>query len=326
MYDLISIGDTTTDMFMLLSEQEIRVRDENNDGVTDLIMDFGTKIPIEKLTRIVAVGNAANNAIGASRLGLSAALYTALGEDRDADETREVFKAEGVSLEYVVTTPGTKTNFSAVINVGAERTILVFHEHRQYHLQDNMQGAGWVYYTSLGQGHEELNRQIVEYCQRTGTKLAYQPGSHQLRTGLEVVKPIIAAADFVVMNKEEAQGLTGRFGVECPELVGAFLEMGAKCVAVTDGPKGSFASDGDGVWFCDIYDIEVIERTGCGDAWATGFLSARHKGLAVKEAMEWGTVNAAGKLRFIGAREGLLREQEVRDWIAGRPEFGAVKG
>lgn len=325
MYDLISIGDTTTDVFMLLSEQEIRVRDENADGVEDLIMDFGTKIPIEKLTRIVAVGNAANNAIGASRLGLKTALYTSLGEDRDADETREVFVKEGVSLDYVVTTPGTKTNFSAVINVGAERTILVYHEHRQYHLPVDLAGAGWVYYTSLGKGHEELNNEIIEYCGRTGTKLAYQPGSHQLRTGLEVVRPIIQKADFVVMNKEEAQALTGRFGAECPELVNAFLEMGAKTVAVTDGPKGSFASDGDGVWFCDIYDIEVVERTGCGDAWATGFLGARHKGLSVKEAMEWGTVNAAGKLRFIGAREGLLGEEEVRKWIVEREGFGAVK-
>lgn len=326
-FDMITIGDNTIDVFMELSKEDIRVVDTNADGIEDLVMDFGTKIPVQKLTRLAAVGNAANNANGSARLGLRTALYSHFGNDADSDETKAEFAKEGVSDKYYVTEEGKKSNFSAVINVGAERTILVYHTKWNYKLPENMEGAGWIYYTSVGHGYEEtgLDDQILEYCERTGTKLAYQPGSHQLRMGLEYNKKLIPRCDFIVMNREEAAALLGKpRETGCEVMVRDFLGMGAKISAVTDGPAGSHAGDGSGVWFQDIYDIEVIERTGCGDSYATGFIAAIHKGLGVQEAMKWGTVNAAGVLRFIGAHEGLLHEEELKEWLSRKPEFGPV--
>jgi ribokinase len=322
MYDVISIGDLMLDVFMQMSESEVTV--DRTGEIQKLIMEFGTKLPVEKLTWIAAVGNAPNNANGSARLGLKTAIYTIVGDDHEGEESKKIFVQEGVGLDYVVTDVGTKTNFSVVLNVGAERTILVYHEHRTYNLP-NMEPAKWVYYTSVGKGHEILHTQIPEYCDRTGAKFAFQPGSHQLREKLEILKPLIARSDFLIMNKEEAEALLGKMA-DCPALVEEFLNLGAKMVAVTDGPKGSFAATQDReVWFQDIYDIEVVERTGCGDAYATGFLAAIVKGLSMQEAMKWGTVNAAGKLRFIGAREGLLRDGELQEWLARKPQFGPVR-
>jgi sugar/nucleoside kinase (ribokinase family) len=310
-----------------LEKKDVRIVDQNADGIEDLVMDFGTKLPVKKLTRLAAVGNAANNAWGSARLGLKTAFYSHFGDDADSVDSQNVLKGIGVSDRYFVTEPGKKSNFSAVVNVGAERTILVYHTEWNYMLPEGMVAADWVYYTSVGHGYEKtgLDDQILEYCERTGTKLAYQPGSHQLRMGLEYNKKLIPKCDFLVMNREEAADLLGKPREQgCEVSVREFLGMGAKIVAVTDGPAGSHAGDGSGVWFQDIYDIEVVERTGCGDSYATAFTAAIQKGHDVKEAMKWGTVNAAGKLRFIGGREGQLTEAEIHEWLGRKPEFGPV--
>lgn len=327
-YDIITIGDNTIDVFMELNRDDVRIVDQNQDGIEDLVIDFGTKLPVKKLTRLAAVGNAANNAVGSSRMGLNTAYYSHFGDDQDSEESKQVLLGEGVNDAYFVTETGKKSNFSTVINVGAERTILVYHTEWDYKLPENMEPANWIYYTSVGHGYEKtgLDDQILEYCQRTGTKLGYQPGSHQLRMGLEYNKKLIPHCDFIVMNREEAADLLGKDrSTGCEVMVRDFLDMGAKMAAVTDGPAGSHAGDESGVWFQDIYDIEVIERTGCGDSYATGFLSAIQKGKDVPEAMKWGTVNAAGVLRYIGAQEGLLTEAEMNDWLAKKPDFGPVE-
>jgi len=204
---------------------------------------------------------------------------------------------------------------------------LVYHTQWDYKLP-NMAPAKWVYYTSVGHGYEKtgIDDQILDYCERTGANLAYQPGSHQLRNGLEYNMKLIPKCGFLVMNREEAADLLGKpRDQECQDSVRQFLEMGAEVVAVTDGPAGSHAGDSSGVWFQDIYDIEVVERTGCGDSYATGFLASIAKGNDVQTAMKWGTVNAAGKLRMIGGRDGQLTEQEIHDWLGKKPEFGPVK-
>ncbi len=326
--DMITIGDNTIDVFMELDKADVRIVDENKDGIEDLVMDFGTKLPVKKLTRLAAVGNAANNAWGSARLGLKTAYYSHFGDDADSAESMEVLKGIGVSDKYFVVEEGKKSNFSTVINVGAERTILVYHTQWNYKLPDDMEAARWIYYTSVGHGYEQtgLDDQILEYIERTGTKMAYQPGSHQLRMGLDYNKKLIPKCGFLVMNREEAADLLGKpRETGCEVMVRDFLELGAEIVAVTDGPAGSHAGDKDGVWFQDIYDIEVVERTGCGDSYATGFTAAILKGMGVKEAIKWGTVNAAGKLRFIGGREGQLEEHEINEWLAKKPEFGPVE-
>lgn len=325
MLDLITIGDNTIDIFLELDAKDIRVLDTNADGVDDLVMDLGTKLPVKKLTRLAAVGNASNNAIGAARMGLEVALYSHFGDDPDSDDSKREFLKGGVKDQYFVTEAGKKSNFSAVINVGAERTILVYHTDWSYRLPEGMEPAKWVYYTSVGHGYEKtgIDEQLLEYCARTGTKLAYQPGSHQLRNGLEYNMKLIPHCDFLIMNREEAADLLGKPREQgCADSVRQFMDLGAKVVAVTDGPAGSHAGDSTGVWFQDIYDIEVVERTGCGDSYATGFLAALAKGLPVPDAMKWGTVNAAGKLRYIGGTQGQLTEQEIHEWLAKRPDFG----
>ena len=70
-----------------------------------------------------------------------------------------------------------------------------------------------------------------------------------------------------------------------------------------------------------IFDMPVIERTGCGDSYSTGFICALSCGRDIPEAMRWGAINAAFVSQKIGAQEGLLRKDELREILKDNPQF-----
>ncbi|MBI2034767.1 MAG: hypothetical protein HYT11_03500, partial [Candidatus Levybacteria bacterium] len=85
-----------------------------------------------------------------------------------------------------------------------------------------------------------------------------------------------------------------------------------KIVVITDGKDGSFAIDKNGkMYACPITEAEVVEKTGAGDAYASGFLSGTLAGHDIKTCMQWGTVNSASVIGKVGAEPGLLTREEI---------------
>ena len=322
MFDLISIGDSTIDVFLELTEAEVNCEIDPNE--CKLVLDYADKIPVNKVTRVAAVGNAANNAIGSARLGLKTALYTLVGEDRDGEEMRKIFEQEKVADDYIITDKGKRSNFSAVINFKGERTILVYHEDREYSLPQ-LGSTKWVYFTSIGKGHEKLHSQIPDYIKKSGAKLAFQPGSHQIREGKEKMKSLLKAAEMIIVNKREAEEILDKPG-EVKELLRRVAELGPKIVVITDGKDGSWTYDGKVIRFAGVFpESEVVERTGAGDAYSTGFLAGLVSGVGVAEAMRWGSANGSSVVEHIGAREGLLTYEGMKKRLEGCPECKVVE-
>lgn len=312
MFDLISIGDSTIDVFLELHEATVNC--ELVPHECKLVLTYGDKIPVDKMTRVAAVGNAANNAIGSARLRLAVGLYTMIGDDSDGREMRAIFKQENVHDDYVITDTGKRSNFSTVITFQGERTILVYHEPREYHMPQ-MEPTQWVYLTSIGKEHHVLHEQVLAYIHRVGAKLMFQPGSHQLREGLASLKPMLAASAGLILNKEEAQGLLQRTD-EIKDLLPRLYEMGPKTVVITDGQQGSWSYDGQTIRFAEIIpEKKFVERTGAGDAYSTGFLAAVISGQDIATAMLWGSANSSSVVEYVGAREGLLTPQGIQERI-----------
>ena len=97
MFDLISIGDCVIDTFIPLTDAEVEIRHKKR----ILELRYGDKIPVGPSVTMVA-GNAANNAVGASRLGLKTAFYTNVGNDQDADRIKKKLKDEKIDIRYLV--------------------------------------------------------------------------------------------------------------------------------------------------------------------------------------------------------------------------------
>lgn len=308
--DLISLGDATTDVFLEIDDASVYCHLREKECL--LCIEYADKIPVRRFTELLGVGNAANNAIGSARLGLRTALWAILGDDDAGRKTlRTVFIPERVQPRYIEFDPRHGTNFSTVINFHAERTILVYHQPRTYRLP-TLAPASWAYLTSMGKGWETIIPDLLSYLQRTGTKLAFNPGTHQLLSSPRKLRKLLAHTEALILNTEESSRLLHTKKGTFRERIHGLRKLGPRLVVVTDGPKGSYAGAADAFWYMPIMPVPVVERTGCGDSFSTGFLAALFRGASVPEAMRWGTANAASVIQYIGAREGLLTERGMR--------------
>lgn len=321
-FDLISIGDTTLDIFLEIDEATVLCELEKER--CRLCVNYADKIPVKKVTKIPGVGNAANLAVGSSRLGLKTGLYTILGDDQTGKEIYRRLKREGVSPDYIQFDKKRGTNYSAVLNFKGERTIFVFHEHRDYKLP-KFTKTKWVYFSSMAAGHENLHQPLINFVARNKIKLGFNPGTFQLKEGLKVLRKIMKVTTVFLVNEIEAERLIGPYNNDFKKALTLLKKEGPKIVVITNGPKGSYAFDGKNFWFQDIFDVPVVERTGCGDSYSTGFICALACGRDIPEAMRWGTVNAAFVLQKIGAQEGLLRKNELLKVLKDNPQFKTEK-
>lgn len=310
-FDFISIGDTQHDVFL---EVEEGTKIFQSEGESYLGLAFPEKIPVKKYTAVTAVGNAANAAVGASRLGLKTAFYTVLSDDHIGKEEYQVFEEEGVSNNFIQWDKKRRSNFSAVLDYKGDRTILVHHEKRDYALPD-LPPIPWAYFTSVADGHEKLHEEVVSYAKSSSAKLGFNPGSYQLHDGLKGLKNILEVAHVFFVNKQEAHDLTGNHAADEKILLQLLSKEGPSIVVITDGKNGSFSFDGTAYCKLDIMHVPMVEMTGAGDAYATGFMAALAHGEPVSEAMRWGAVNSASVIQYIGAREGLLSKDKMEQLL-----------
>ncbi|MBI1833712.1 MAG: carbohydrate kinase family protein [Candidatus Andersenbacteria bacterium] len=313
-HDVVAIGDSTQDIFLGMSDANVLCDiDQKN---CKICFDYADKIAVDKKTDVPAVGNAANHAIGVARLGLRSAIYTVVGDDDQGKKTKSVFEENGVVTDYMAFDPKHGTNLSIVINYRSERTIFVYHEPRAYDLPA-LKPTQWIYLTSAsGEGVNELHQQTLDFLRKNpNVKLAFNPGTHQIHLGKEKLLPLLERCDMLFLNREESAEILEAKTLDVRELMNVYHGIGAKTMVMTDGPKGSYVSDGKTIWYAKIFDGPVIERTGAGDSFGSAFLSATIKGKPIPEAMMWGNANSTSVVQFIGAREGLLTEEAVAKMI-----------
>jgi sugar/nucleoside kinase (ribokinase family) len=120
--DFIAIGDTVVDEFINLKEAQVNC--DINHGNCTISMKWGDKIPYDSSVLVAGVGNAANAAVAAARLGLKSGFISNVGKDRFGEEILAVFASEGVDTKYIAVNEGIPTNHHYVLCYDAERTIL----------------------------------------------------------------------------------------------------------------------------------------------------------------------------------------------------------
>lgn len=320
--DFLVIGDTQYDTIMVPERDEVEILSEVRHEERKIALDFASKIPVVKLVTMVA-GNAANVAVSGARLNGSTAFWTLLGDDMIAGQELAHFQREGINTTWVQRVPGAQSNQSTVISVDGERTILVYHAPRVYRLPSNLPRAHWAYLTSMAPGSETIIPDLVTYLDHSKTKLAYQPGTHQLRLGAERSRDLLAATTVIVMNKEEAQSYTGqRAEQSIPVLCQALHALGPRIVVVTDGTNGSFASDESQLWKMGIRpEIKRVEATGAGDAYSAAFTLALLHDQPIPEALRWGALNAESVIGQFGPQAGILTKAQLTEQLASNPQF-----
>ena len=319
-YDFVAFGDIVTDCFIKLKEAKVECDLDHENCL--LCVKFGQKIPFESATEVPAVGNGPNAAVAAAKLGLQVAVATELGDDLNGKTCLEALKKAGVATEYVGVHAGQKTNYNYVLQYEAERTILIKHELFERSLPHFDEPPKWIYLTSLAEGTYDMQRDIARYVKENGVKLAFQPGTFQIRSKLEELKDIYAVSEIFFCNREEAQQILGTKESDLKKLLSSVRELGPKIAVITDGQNGAYIMDDSGVYHAPMYPDKAppVNRTGAGDATASTTVACIIKGLAPKEALLRGMINASRVVQGVGAQAGLLTESQVEELYTNRPK------
>lgn len=314
-FDFISIGDNTTDAF-------IRLEDALVDKEKELLcMRFKDKIPYTSATVVPAVGNSANAAVSAARLGLKTAFVSNIGDDDWGEECVAALTQESVDTQFIKKHTGQKTNYHYVLWFEDDRTILVKHEEYDYSLPD-IGTPPWVYLSSAGGNSLPFHADIEKYlAAHPDIKLAFQPGTYQMKFGKDALKGIYARAYVSLCNKEEAQRILETEEGDIKELLKMMANLGPKIAVITDGKKGAYVYDGTDVWLMPLYPDPKppLDRTGAGDAFSSTFVSALALGMSIEEALYWAPINSMSVVQYVGAREGLLSKENLEQFLKDAP-------
>ncbi len=312
-FTVVSIGDVVFDVYLTLHDAALHCRTDNE--ACELCLRYGEKILVDKIDRAVG-GNAANNAVGLTRLGIKAGLLSVYGDDQIGERVTQHLDREGVDHSLCVIEAGSETRYSTIINFKDQKTALEYQVPRNYHLPSEELTVPWIYVSSVGSNYQDFYNEVATSVVKHQTKLAFAPGTAQLAKSPQTYQMLTSRAEIVFVNKEEAAKMTGysapiTSSEQIKKLLGQLRALGPKTVVITDGSKGSFVFDGTKYYFLPILKVETVSTTGAGDAYASGFMAAIIKGLTIPEAMRWGTLNSAAVVQKIGPQTGLLTFDQI---------------
>ena len=322
--EFLAIGDTVIDAFIKLSKAEI-IGEPDAPGY-EIAIPFAEKVEYEDVFVIPAVGNAANAAISAARLGLNTAIVTNLGQDRDGEDCMAEFKKNKVRTDFVKINPGHKTNYHYVLWYGAERTILIKHENYEYSLPD-VGSPKWIYFSSVNEKAFPFHYKIADYLEtHPEINFAFQPGKFEIKLGYEKMERFYKRAQMFFCNVEEAERIleTPSIGERhqnpkglIKDLLKKMHALGPKTVVITDGPNGAYAYDGKEFLFLPIYPDPKppYSRTGAGDAFSSTTVAATALGKSLPEALAWAGINSMAVVQKVGANVGLLSREKIEEYL-----------
>lgn len=314
MYDVISIGDAGIDTFVILKDATVNCT--LNKANCQFCMNYADKIPVYSWQQTIG-GNAANNAVASSRLGLRAAIWTIIGLDSSGVLIKKTMKEEKVAANFIELDKKQPTNQSVVINFQGERTILAHHNPRSYKLP-KLPVSAWVYLTSMSSDSEKTYPALLNYLKKNKSKLAFNPGTFQIKSGINVLRPVLAQTTAIFFNIEEAGHILGTpEEKDAHKLIKNLAALGPKIIVITNGREGAHAWAGGRCYFMPILkEAPVVEMTGAGDAFASAFVAALRRSQSIDEALRWGTFNSAAVIGKVGPEAGLLRLRELKRQLA----------
>lgn len=178
---------------------------------------------------------------------------------------------------------------------------------------------------------------IATFAHDNNVFVCFNAGSSSIKKGFNYLKKILANANIVVMNKEEASLATQiqerpdtrdeKFSDEIlhPDIKEMFkkLKVGEKqIIVITDGKHGAYAYDGEQFYICPVFDGPVVSTLGAGDAFASTFCAALGRtNRDIGKSLMYASVNSAGAVSEFGATQGLLHFEQIEKTLELHPEY-----
>lgn len=326
MFDVITIGSASRDIFFITDRGKIIPDPTSIEGKL-LAFYLGAKVSIET-TFTSTGGGACNAATSFARLGLKAATYANIGRDELGEQIILELLREGADTEFIWADEKLKTGIGLIlIPKGAgDRTILFYSgANRNLTIRDwhKIEDTSWFYVGPLSKERPELPKQIVDFAYSKSIKIANNPGLGQIEQGFSYMASILEKLNVLIVNRTEATLILRSKDpniviADNRQLAAELAKTGPEIVVVTCGPDGSYATEGNDIYFQEAIKTEVVDATGAGDSYGSTFVAALIMGYDIKTAMFMAAINSASVVSQVGAQEGLLQLGEIRKRVIKR--------
>lgn len=304
MVRICALGAASQDVF-LSGHDIVSTKDES--GALVEAFPLGAKINIENAVFNTG-GGATNAAVTFARQRIEASFIGKIGHDAAGVAVMSELDNDHVDTSGVLYDSVLGTQYSTVLlaNTG-ERSILIYRGAAHTHTASDYENVDfsqfdWLYVSSFAGAMDALHV-IFTRAKEHGIKIAFNPGQGELDE-IDRLRPLMEDVDVLLVNKDEAQLIVE--GQTSEELVRHGMNL-VPVIVVSDGPNGVTATDGKTIIEAGMYeDVPVIDRTGAGDAFGSGFVSQWSQGKSLKEAIIFASANSTSVVGSIGAKTGIL--------------------
>jgi len=313
-YDVITFGSATFDIILYSKEFLVKkVKDKKFITGQGIFFPFPSKVNLEKIYFFTG-GGGTNVAASLASQGFKVAYCGIVGKDLAGKEIISDLKKFRVETKFVFQTKAKPTNHSIVIVANKDRTCLVFRGASELLTKKlipwSKLRAKWFYLAPLSGKLAFLFDDLVNFAKKNKIKVFANPGHSQLKLGLKRLKPILEKIDILLLNQEEASFLTKIPYQKEREIFKKIDEFVPGIFIMTKGREGAVVSDNKNLWRAKPKDVKVLDKTGAGDAFGSGFLAGILKKGDIEFALQMAIANASACLQKIGAKEGILRKGE----------------
>ncbi|KRQ86371.1 2-dehydro-3-deoxygluconokinase [Caloramator mitchellensis] len=288
-YDLIAVGEVLIDM----------ISKDYSDGFEcdTFIRHFG--------------GSPANIAINTRKLGINSIIASSVGRDALGDFLLERLKKSGVETTLVnrvekptsmVFVTKSKSSPRAIFYRGADYLIEYSSD-----LEKAVKNSKILHFStwpiSMQPSRQTIER-LLMVAKENGCIISFDPNFHtdlweDGEFGREYVKKTIKYADIIKPSEDDAERIFGRDDLD--KQIDKFHELGAKLVLMTLGKDGIIVSNGKDKFKLASLATEVVDTTGAGDAFWSGFYAGITSRRSILESVEIGQRVSAFKLKYVGA-------------------------
>lgn len=311
MFDVITFGSATKDVFLRSKENVVLENDKFSTG-KGVCFSLGSKIKTDEVY-LTTGGGGTNTAATFSKQGYTVAYCGKIGRDEAGNGVLRELEHYGVNTDLISSTDEKPTNHSVIIDVpGIDRTILVYRGASDYHTKNDISfedlNAKWFYLAPFSFSSELLFYTLLEHANAKDIQVMANPSKHQLKS--EKIKDALKTVDVLLLNMEEASVLTGISYEKEEEVIKEALKFCKKVLLVTQGVDGVVAFSKDLFYRGKPILPDANDRTGAGDSFGSGFLAEFMRSGEVEKSIQLGIANSTSCLQKPGAKHGLLDKND----------------
>ena len=312
-YDVVTVGSASLDIFMKSDKFRVMKTGEVPGGVA-MCEVYGGKMEVEEVL-MTSGGGGTNSAVSLAKKELKTATVIEMGNDPQALIVHRDLESVGVETRFIVQEPDETTAISVILIAGdGGRSIMVHRGAAAMLTKRDMPldelDTRWLHITSLG-GNIELLETLLKWAKTKKVRVSFNPGMKEINKK-EKLRKLLPMVEVLFLNREEAGELWELDVMDEKIWKDGLMPSESMVTVITDSSRGGKVIEKGKVKYWRGTKIKkVVDTTGAGDAFASGYVAALLYGHNYEKAIEWGKKNAVSVIKHVGAKKGLLTLAEI---------------